>query len=242
MFFYFDPLHILITLVALGFSLWATAKVKWAFAKYSRLPAASGLTGGEVAKRILEAQGIHEVRLEPTRHHQHLGIGGDGILDDHYDPRTKTVRLSPQVYQGTSQAAVAIAAHEVGHAIQHAKAYAPFKIRNVIAPAAAFGSSMAYVFILIGFMANAFTFLKLGILFFSVAVAFQLVTLPVEIDASARAKKLLAEYGLVSTEDSQGVAKVLNAAALTYVAAAAAALLELLYLLFRSGLLGGRRN
>lgn len=240
--FYFDPLHILITLVALGFSLWATGKVKWAFAKYSRLPAYSGLTGAEVAKRILETQGIHDVSIEPTRHHQILGMGGDGILDDHYDPRVKKVRLSPQIYQGTSQAAVAIAAHEVGHAIQHARAYAPFKIRNVIAPAAAFGSSMAYVFILIGFFMHAFAMVKLGILFFSLAVAFQLITLPVEFDASARAKRLLAEYGLVSSEDSQGVAKVLNAAALTYVAAAAAALLELLYLLYRSGLLGGRRS
>lgn len=242
MLFYFDPLHILITLVALGFSLWATAKVKWAFAKYSKLPSAGGLTGAEVARRILEAQGIVDIPVEPTHHRQILGFGGDGILDDHYDPRKKTVRLSPQVFKGTSQAAVAIAAHEVGHAIQHALAYAPFKIRNVIAPVAAFGSSMAYVFILIGFMANAFALLKLGILFFSLAVAFQLITLPVEFDASTRAKRLLAEYGLVSSEDSKGVAKVLNAAALTYVAAAAAALLELLYLLFRSGLLGGRRN
>lgn len=242
MFYYFDPLHILVTLVALGFSLWATAKVKWAFAKYSKLGAYNGLTGAEVAKRILEAQGIHDVSIEPTRHHQILGMGGDGILDDHYDPRVKKVRLSPQVYQGTSQAAVAIAAHEVGHAIQHAKAYAPFKIRSVIAPAAAFGSSMAYVFILIGFMANALTMLKLGILFFSAAVAFQFVTLPVEIDASARAKKLLAEYGMIAPQDSKGVAAVLNAAAWTYVAAAAAALLELFYLLYRAGLLGGRRD
>lgn len=240
--FYFDPLYILVTLVALGFSLWATGKVKWNFAKYSKIPAANGLTGLEVAKRILEAQGIFDVPVEQTRHHQHLGMGGDGILDDHYDPRIKTVRLSPQVYHGTSQAAVAIAAHEVGHAIQHARAYAPFKIRNVIAPAAAFGSSMAYVFILIGFFANALSFLKLGILFFSLAVAFQLVTLPVEFDASARAKRLLQEYGLIAGADSKGVAGVLNAAALTYVAAAAAALLELLYLLFRAGLLGGRRD
>lgn len=232
----------LITLVALGFSLWATAKVKWAFAKYARLPAYSGLTGAEVAQRILEAQGILDVKIEPTRRSQILGLGGDGILDDHYDPRSKMVHLSPQVFQGTSQASVAIAAHEVGHAIQHAKAYAPFKIRSVIAPAAAFGSSMAYFFILIGFFVHALSMVKLGILFFGLAVFFQFITLPVEIDASARAKKLLAEYGLVSGEDSQGVTQVLNAAALTYVAAAAAALLELLYLLYRTGLLGGRRN
>lgn len=240
--FWFDPLYMLVTLAALGFSLWATAKVKWAFAKYSKMPAYSGLTGAEVARRILEAQGIVDVSIEPTQHRQILGFGGDGILDDHYDPRSKTVRLSPQIFQGTSQAAVAIAAHEVGHAIQHAKAYAPFKLRSVIAPAAAFGSSMAYIFILIGFFANALTMLKLGILFFSLAVAFQFVTLPVEIDASARAKRLLFEYGMIAPQDSKGVAGVLNAAAWTYVAAAAAALLELLYLLFRAGLLGGRRN
>lgn len=240
--FYFDPLYMLVTLVALGFSLWATAKVKWAFAKYSKLPAYSGLTGFDVAKRILEAQGISDVRVEGTKHHQILGFGGDGILDDHYDPRSKTVRLSPSVYGGSSQASVAIAAHEVGHAIQHAKAFAPFKLRTVIAPAAAFGSSMGYIFILIGFFVNAFSVIKLGILFFSLAVAFQFITLPVEIDASNRAKRLLSEYGMIAPQDSKGVAGVLNAAAWTYVAAAAAALLELLYLLYRTGLLGGRRN
>ncbi len=240
--FYFDPLYIMTTLGALVLSLWATGKVKWAFAKYSKLPAYSGMTGAEVAQRILDHQGICDVKVEHTRSHQWFGIGGDGILDDHYDPRVKTVRLSPQIYQGTSQAAVAIAAHEVGHAIQHAKAYAPFKLRNVMAPAAAFGSNIAYLFLMMGFIANALSFIKIGVLLFSVAVAFQLVTLPVEWDASNRAKKLLVDYGIVAGQDSQGVAKVLNAAALTYVAAAAAALLNLLYFLFRSGLLGGRSN
>lgn len=240
--FYFDPLYMLLMLVGLGLSLWATGKVKWAFAKYSKLPAMSGFSGAEVARRILEMQGIHDVQVEATRSHQFLGMGGDGILDDHYDPRVKVVRLSPQVYKSTSQAAVAIAAHEVGHAIQHARAYAPFKLRSLMAPAAALGSNMAYLFLMMGFLMHAMAFVKVGILMFAIAVAFQFVTLPVEWDASNRAKKLLMEYGIVSTEDSKGVASVLNAAALTYVAAAAAALLNLLYFLLRSGLLGGRRD
>ncbi len=240
--FYFDPLYMMITLVGLAFSLWATGKVKWAFAKYSKLPAYGGFTGAQIAAKILEAQGIVDVKVEPTRSHQFLGMGGDGILDDHYDPRIKTVRLSPQVYQGTSQAAVAIAAHEVGHAIQHARAYAPFKLRNVIAPAAAFGSNMAYFFLMIGFFMHAMAMVKVGIILFAIAVFFQLVTLPVEFDASRRAKKLLAEYSLISPHDAKGVAGVLDAAALTYVAAAAAALLNLLYFLLRSGLLGGGRS
>src|SRR3989338_3313580 len=176
--FYFDPLYMVITLVGLVFSLWATGRVKWAFAKYSKIPANSGLTGAEIARKILETQGIGDVPVETTRSHQFLGMGGDGILDDHYDPRIKTVRLSPQVYQGTSQAAVTIAAHEVGHAIQHARAYAPFKLRNVIAPAAALGSNLAYFFLLIGFLLHSMSMIKLGILAFGLGVVFMFVTLP----------------------------------------------------------------
>lgn len=239
--FYFDPLYMVVMVVGLGLSLWATAKVKSNFAKYSKLRAMCGLTGAEVARRILQQQGIGDVEVEITQRHQFLGMGGDGILDDHYDPRVKKVRLSPQVYQGTSQAALAIAAHEVGHAIQHARAYAPFKIRSVLAPAASLGSNLAYVFLLIGFLMHSMSMIKLGILAFTLGVAFMFVTLPVEWDASSRAKRLLPEYGLVSPEDSRGVSAVLNAAALTYVAAAAAALLNLLYYMFRAGLLGGRR-
>lgn len=242
MFFYFDPLYMVITLVALGFSLWATAKVKTTFAKYSKLPASGGVTGAAVAKEILNRNGITNVTVEETQSRQFFGLGGDGILDDHYDPRIKKVKLSPQVYHGTSQAAVAIAAHEVGHAIQHARAYAPFALRNLIAPAAAFGSNFAYIFIFLGLLMHAFAWIKIGILLFTIAVVFQFITLPVEWDASARAKKLLWEHGIVQGPERQGVAAVLNAAALTYVAAAAAALLNLLYLLLRTGLLGGRRN
>lgn len=239
--FYFDPLYMMVMLVGLGLSLWATGRVKWAFAKYSRLPAACGLTGAEVAQRILETEGIYDVGVESVRTSSFLGMGSDGILMDHYDPRVKKVRLSPQIYSGTSQAAVAIAAHEVGHALQHARGYAPFRLRGAMVPAATLGSNMAYLFLLLGFVMHAMALVKLGILLFAVAVAFQFVTLPVEWDASNRAKRLLMQCGMVSTEDGRGVAGVLNAAALTYVAAAAAALLNLLYYLFRAGLLGGRK-
>lgn len=239
--FYFDPLYMMVMVVGLVLSLWATGKVKWAYAKYSKVPAERGLTGAEVARAILQHNGISGVPVEPTRSHQILGMGGDGILDDHYDPRIRTVRLSPEVFSGRSQAAVAIAAHEVGHAIQHATGYSFFKIRSAIAPAAALGSNAAYFLLMIGFIMNSMTMLKLGVLLFGVAVAFQFVTLPVEWDASRRAKVLLVKYGLVQGEESKGVAAVLDAAALTYLAAAAAALLNLLYFLFRSGLLGGRR-
>lgn len=239
--FYFDPLYMSVMVVGLLLSLWATGKVKMAFAKYSKIGASSGLTGAKAALRILQMQGIHDVEVEQTGSHQFLGMGGDGILDDHYDPRVRKVRLSPQVYQGNSQAALAIAAHEVGHAIQHAKAYTPFKLRTLIAPAAALGSNMAYFFLMIGFLFHSMGMIKMGILLFGIAVLFQFVTLPVEWDASNRAKKLLAQYGMISQTDARGVASVLNAAALTYVAAAAAALLNLLYFLFRAGLLGNRR-
>ena len=240
--FYFDPFYMLVTLAALVMSLWATAKVKWAFAKYSKIPASSGLSGAEVATLILERQGITNVSVSPTRGMNFLGMRGDGILDDHYDPMKKAVHLSPAVYQGTSQAAVAIAAHEVGHAIQHARAYGLFQLRSVIAPAAMFGSNAAYFFLMLGFLFHTFSWIKIGILLFAVAVVFQLITVPVEWNASQRAKRLLREYGVVQGADSAGVAKVLNAAALTYVAAAAAALLQLLYFLFRSGLFGNRRS
>lgn len=243
MFFYFDPLYIVITLIALAISLWASGKVKMNFKKYSAIPNSRGITGAEAAQLILQHQGIQNVSVSTTRRRQIMGMGGDGILDDHYDPRSKEVRLSPQVYSGRSQAALAIAAHEVGHAIQDAKSYAPLKWRSAIAPAAAFGSNMAFFFIFLGFIMNTLSMVKVGIILFSVGVVFQFITLPVEFDASARAKKLLANYGIIQGEqEAAGVAKLLNAAALTYVAAAAAAVMQLLYLLFRSGLLGGSRD
>lgn len=240
MFFYFDPIYMIMMLVTLALSGWATMRVKAAFHRYSQVPSASGLTGAQVAAAILERHGIHDVQVEPVQHRPLLG--GDGMLSDHYDPRHKVVRLSNGVYNSHSVAAQAIAAHEVGHAIQHAEAYFPLRLRNTLVPVATLGSNFAYLLIFLGIFINAFALIKIGIVLFGSAVAFQLITLPVEIDASARAKRVLGEYGFVSPPDRQGVAAVLNAAAWTYVAAAAAAVLNLLYLLWRSGLLGGRRD
>ncbi len=236
--FYFDPLYLVVIVVTLAFSGLATMRVKSAFHRYSRVGSASGRTGAEVAQLILERNGIRDVTVEPVGRRFSL-MGGDGILSDHYDPLKKVVRLSEGVYSSRSIAAQAIAAHEVGHAIQHATAYAPLQVRNAIVPLANFGSQFSYVFIFLGFIIHTFALVKLGVILFGAAVIFQLITLPVEFDASARAKRLLNEYALVSPPDQHGVSAVLNAAAWTYVAAAAAALLNLLYLLLRTGFLGG---
>lgn len=239
--FYFDPLYMVVMLVTLVISLVASGLVKAAFAKYSRVRSDSGLTGAQVAEKILAANGISNVTVEPVQK-TFMNFGGDGVLSDHYDPTKKAVRLSPQVYGSTSVAAQAIAAHECGHAIQHATAYAPLKFRNAIVPVAGFGSHFSYVLIVLGFVLNALSLVKFGIVLFAVVVAFQFLTLPVEIDASNRAKRILQSTGIVSAGQFKGVSAVLNAAAMTYVAAAAAALLNLLYLLYRTGLLGGRRS
>ncbi|MBI4212172.1 MAG: zinc metallopeptidase [Deltaproteobacteria bacterium] len=230
--FYFDPLYMVVMLVSLGASLWATAMVKSAFAKYRKIPSTNGLTGREIAERILAQSGVSAAVSTVDRRSFFGGDGGD--LTDHYDPRDRTVRLSPQVYGGTSIAAQAIAAHEVGHAIQHARAYTPLTLRNAIAPVAGFGSNISYFLIMIGFVMNTLSLVKLGILFFAIVVAFQLITLPVEFDASRRAKQLLQHMGIIVGNEGKGVAAVLNAAALTYVAAAATALLNLAYLLLRA--------
>ncbi|PIR25565.1 MAG: hypothetical protein COX62_04385 [Deltaproteobacteria bacterium CG_4_10_14_0_2_um_filter_43_8] len=230
--FYIDPSYLIVMLVSLALSLFASSKVKSAFKKYKQVPAHGGLTGAEVAKRIMDYAGIR-CDLEPTGKKSFFGGDGEG-LDDHYDPKTKTVRLSPQVYGARSVAAYGIAAHEVGHAIQHAQGYKLLEFRNTIAPAAQLGSNFSYWLILIGFVLNSLSFIKIGIIFFAVVVVFQLITVPVEFDASKRAKKLLSELGLVHQAEADGVAAVLNAAALTYVAAAATAVLNLIYLILRS--------
>lgn len=238
--FYFDPLYLLITVVTLAFSGWATLRVKRAFAEYSRQPSHSRYTGADVARQILQRNGIYDVQVEPVQ--RHAFFGGDGMLSDHYDPKAKVVRLSPGVFDSNSIAAQAIAAHEVGHAIQHATSYAPLTARNAIVPVAMFGSHASYVLVFIGLFLHAMAMVKFGLLLFASVVLFQIITLPVEFDASARAKRLLLEYNLIAEPDRRGVSAVLNAAAWTYVAAAAAAVLNLLYLLLRSGLLGGRRE
>lgn len=230
--FYFDPLYMIVMAIGLAMSVWASAKVKNAFKRYKEVPASFGITGAQVAQRILQRAGVN-CEIEPVQQRSFFHNDG-GDLSDHYDPRSKTVRLSPQVFSGSSVAAYGIAAHEVGHAIQHAQGYQLLMLRNAIVPIANIGSQMSYWLILIGFMLHTLALAKLGIILFSAAVFFQLITVPVELDASRRAKKYLRELGLTSsTEEAKGVAAVLDAAALTYVAAAATALLNLLYLIMR---------
>lgn len=210
-------------------SLYASFKVKSAFKKYSKYTTGAGLTGAEVARRILQSNGLGNVDVVETR----------GFLSDHYDPSKKVVRLSPQVYNSSSIASIGVAAHETGHAIQHSKAYKPLMLRNAVAPTASIGSNFSWIIIIVGFVFGSLGLVKFGILLFSLVVFFQLITLPVEFNASTRAKEILYSHGIVSSGELEGVNKVLSAAAMTYVAAAASAIMTLLYFLVRAGLLGG---
>lgn len=230
MFHYIDPLYWMLMGPVLVLSVLASYSVKRAFNKYSKLRSSSGMTGAEVARSILDRNGLGHISVE-----QH-----DGFLSDHYDPSKGAVRLSSKVFGSPSVAAIGIAAHETGHAIQHAQKYSPLELRNFMVPMASIGSNMSWIIIMAGFFLNALGLIKIGILLFSAVVIFQLVTLPVEFDASRRAKQMVAQYGIVSGQEGSAVAKVLNAAAMTYVAAAASAVATLLYFLLRSGLLGGR--
>lgn len=208
----------------------ASLLVRTAFSRYSQVPSARGMTGAQAAKLLLDRADIRDVEIVPSH----------GFLSDHYNPITKQLALSPDVYQSDSIAAIGVACHEAGHAIQHAHGYAPLWIRSMLVPAASIGSNLGYFVMIMGLMLNnKFTFL-IGVALFSAVVLFQFVTLPVEFDASARAKQLAFEYGIVTAQERTGVSRVLNAAALTYVAAAVTSLLTLLYYLLRSGILGGR--
>lgn len=227
--FFFDPLYMLVMAVTMGLSLWATTKVRIAFAKYSSVQTNTGMTGADVATKLLKAAKV-DVKVEPATKRNIL-MGGE--LSDHYDPREKVIRLSEKVYGSDSVAAFGVAAHEVGHAIQHATGYKLLLVRNKIAPVAAIGSNMAYVLIMMGFFISLFALVKIGILLFAMAVFFQIITVPVELDASRRAKMLLKDANLVSPAGQKGVAAVLDAAALTYIAAAATAVLNLAYLILR---------
>lgn len=229
---FFDPLYLMMLAPAMLLALWAQFKVKRAYKHWSAVPTARGASGADVARQILASSGISGVPVEIA----------DGFLSDHYDPRHRVLRLSSGVYNGRSVAAAGIAAHEAGHAIQHASAYAPLVLRNTMAPVAMLGSNLAMILLMVGMFLKAMELVYLGIIGFSVAVAFTLVTLPVEFDASRRAKALLPQLGLVAAGEQAGVAKVLNAAALTYVAAAISAVLQLVYFLLRAGLLGGSRD
>jgi Zn-dependent membrane protease YugP len=202
--------------------LWAQMRVKSTFAKYSRVASSSYRRGAEVAREILNANGLYNVGVEEGR----------GFLSDHYDPRTKTVRLSPDNYHGHSIAAAAVAAHECGHAIQDAKGYAFLRFRHALVPVANLGSNASWILIMIGILFHFSGMLLLGIIFMGAAVLFQLITLPVEFNASNRALDQIAALRLIGQEEEREAKKVLNAAALTYVAAAAVAVLELLRLVF----------
>lgn len=200
--------------------IWAQLKVKGAYSKYSKVATSSQMRGAEVARRILDTNGLYHVDVVETRGH----------LTDHYDPRSKTVRLSSANYHGYSVAAAAIAAHEVGHAIQDSQDYTALRIRHSLVPVANIGSNLSWVFIMIGIFAQLSGMLLLGIIFMAAAVVFQLVTLPVEFNASNRAMDQVVSLGIIRNDEERETKKVLNAAALTYVAAAAVAVLELVRL------------
>ena len=229
---YFDPTYFLV-LIGVVLSLLASGKVKSTFSRYSQVRNSRGLTGAQAAEQVLHTAGVYDVRIE------HIG----GNLTDHYDPRTKVLRLSDSVYGQTSVAAVGVAAHECGHAIQHARGYAPLKLRSTLVPVANFGAKLAWPLIIFGLFISGESstiLINAGIIAFLAAVAFQLVTLPVEFNASNRAIRMLADSGMMYGEEIKGAKKVLSAAALTYVASAATAILQLLRILILTG--GRRRN
>lgn len=224
----FDWTYLLL-IIGMLLSLGAQSILKSTFSKYCRIRSASGLTGAAAAQEILKAAGITDVQIRAI----------SGSLTDHYDPSSKTVNLSQDIYGKTSLAAVGVAAHECGHAIQHAKNYAPLNIRSAIVPAANFGSKLSWPLFLAGLVLGIQPLLTIGILLFTLAVLFQLVTLPVEFNASARALKMLQSTGILATNEIGGARKVLTAAAMTYVAALASSVLQLLRLMI---LAGGRRR
>ena len=223
---FYDPTYILV-MIGVVICLLASAKMNSTFSKYSRVRSHSGMTGKEAAEALLHREGIYDVRVEYVA----------GNLTDHYDPRSKVLRLSNATYQQTSVAAIGVAAHECGHAIQHARGYAPLSIRSALVPVANFGSSIAWPLIIIGLIMNSQTsqlFLNLGVIAFSMAVLFQIVTLPVEFNASRRALKILGNTGMLYPDEVRETRKVLTAAALTYVAGASSAILQLLSLIMIS--------
>lgn len=233
MYHWFDMTYVMMVLIpGLVLSGIASLMVKSAFARYSQVGTHRGYTGAQAAKILLDGAGIHDVQVVPAQ----------GFLTDHYNPATKTLALSEQVYASNSVSAIGVACHEAGHAIQHARSYVPLYLRSALVPIVGFGSSASNILLMLGFILQLKPLLIFGIIAFSTIVVFQLVTLPVEFDASARAKRLCVESGIITQDESTGVNRVLNAAALTYVAAFVTSLLTLLYYLLRSGLLGGRRD
>lgn len=236
---FFDPTYLFFFIPPMLLSMWASFRVKRAFGKYSKVQTMNGLTGAQAAKRLLDGAGIQDVQIVST----------NGYLSDHYNPTNKKLALSESVYSSPSIAAVGVACHEAGHAIQHARKYAPLWLRSTLVPTANIGSKLGYFVMMAGVMLMygsgsglGMQIFMVGVLMFSAVLLFQLVTLPVEFDATARAKRLAVDQGIILEQEREGMDRVLNAAALTYVAAAIATLMQLLYWLMRAGVLGGRRN
>jgi uncharacterized protein len=226
---FFDPMYFVFALPALGLTLYAQFRVRTTYGKYSQVANASGMTGADVARRLLDISGLHNVAVERV----------PGDLTDHYDPRARVVRISDSNYASYSVAALGVTAHEVGHAIQHATAYGFMTFRTALVPVAGIGSNLGYILFMVGFFVASFQLATFGLILFSGAALFAAVTLPVEFNASNRAMALLTEHGMVSHEDAGMAKKVLDAAALTYVAGLAQALSQVLYFAF---LLSGMRR
>ncbi len=233
----FDPLYFVFMLPGLAFMLWARSKVEGSYAKFSKVQNSANVTGAQAARRVLDSQGLQNVQIESIR----------GELSDHYDPRSRVLRLSEGVYGVPSIAAIGFAAHEAGHAIQHAKAYNPLKVRTAMVPAVNLGSNLGFGVLFMGLLLQQQGLAWIGVALFALSTVFALATLPVEFDATKRAKAALMQVGLVDSgvaggEESKGVARVLDAAAWTYIAGFAASLLTLLYYVMMVMGMGSRRE
>ncbi len=229
----FDPVYLIFIAPGLLLALYASFKTKSTFAKYSRVASSRGITGACAAEKLMAAAGIRDVRVEKV----------SGFLSDHYDPITHTLRLSPSVYQGDSLSSVGVACHEAGHAIQHAQGFMWMQLRTAMVPVTNVGSWLSYIIIMLGFVLSSTSFIFFGAVLFSAAVVFSIVTLPVEYDASRRAKSMMLKAGVVSSiQEASMAGRVLDAAFLTYVAAAVSSLLTLFYYLMRAGVFGRRSD
>lgn len=224
----FDPTYFIIVGPGILLALWASFKVKRTFNRYAEVAISGGMTGADIARALLRANNVRGVQVEPH----------EGWLSDHYDPTSRTVRLSPDVYHGRSISAAGVAAHECGHALQHAEGYSAMTVRQKLVSVAGIGSNFSFIAIIGGYFIGMSGLIWLGILLFSAVVLFQLVTLPVEFDASKRARKLLVSDGIITRAEDEQVGKVLGAAALTYVAALITSVLTLVYYLMRFGGVG----
>lgn len=230
--FYFDPTYFIFMIPGLLFMLWAQSKVRGNYGRFSKVKNHQGMTGAQVARAILDRNALQDVPVEAI----------PGELTDHYDPRKRVLRLSQGVYGVPSVAAIGIAAHETGHALQHQKAYAPLRVRGAMVPAVNIGSNFGFIVLFAGILLANPTIAWVGVALFGLATVFALLTLPVEFDATRRAKEALASMGLVDVDEGKGVAKVLDAAAWTYIAGFAASLLTLLYYVSLVSGMGGRRS